>query len=65
MHKKKGGRILFVVGKEFELSAQDTDVLYFEQVDGAKEWFWNNVSKDDWVYIKGSRLTAMEKIIEE
>lgn len=62
--KQKNLKQVIVVGKEFEASANNNGVLYFENATSAKEWFWENVSKEDWVYIKGSRLTAMEKIIE-
>lgn len=52
------------VGTDFEGMIGDAkNYYYFASTEMAKEWFNTNAFSGDWVYIKGSRLTAMEKII--
>jgi UDP-N-acetylmuramoyl-tripeptide--D-alanyl-D-alanine ligase len=55
---------IITVGNEFLNASLAHDILHFDTVAEAKEWFWKNVTQEDWVYLKGSRKTAMEKIIE-
>jgi UDP-N-acetylmuramoyl-tripeptide--D-alanyl-D-alanine ligase len=55
---------VITVGKKFKNSATQNNVLHYDTATEAKEWFTKNAKDGDWVYIKGSRLTAMEKIIE-
>jgi UDP-N-acetylmuramoyl-tripeptide--D-alanyl-D-alanine ligase len=56
---------LVTVGKEFEKASQENGLTHFDSAEQAKEWYQKYVEQGDWVYIKGSRLTAMEKIIED
>jgi len=51
-----------LVGREF--SQTEHNYIHFETSTKAKSWFNEHISKGDLVYIKGSRLTAMEQIIE-
>ncbi len=57
-------RHVVTVGQEFEASSQAMKIQNFKNATEAKEWFWDTMTPEDWVYIKGSRLTAMEKIVE-
>lgn len=54
---------IVTVGENFRTSASQIGVPNLKDASEAKQWFDKNVSKEDWVYIKGSRLTALEKII--
>ncbi len=54
---------IITVGKNFKQHAKSLGITHFDTAEDAKKWLWHYVEKDDWVYIKGSRLTAMEKII--
>ncbi len=63
--QEKHWKHVVTVGEEFKQSAQEKGIIHFEHVGEAKEWYHKYVTRNDWVYIKGSRLTAMEKIIEE
>ena len=56
---------IVTVGEFFKESAEAHGVIYFEDATQTKEWFWKNVSAGEWAYLKGSRLTAMEKIIKD
>jgi len=62
---KNQWKYLITVGKEFEEAAKNKGLIHFKNAKEAKEWYNSHINKGDWVYIKGSRLTAMEKIIED
>lgn len=55
---------IVAVGEAFKHAALAHNILYFENAEEAGLWFWKHIQTDEWVYIKGSRLTAMERIIE-
>jgi len=52
---------IVLVGKEFGLT--EHEYHHFPDSAAASVWYANNISSGDLVYIKGSRLTAMEKIL--
>ncbi len=62
--KKYKWKSIVLVGEEFEQSAKEHGMKYFATSQDARNWYKDEVNSQDWVYIKGSRLAAMEKIIE-
>lgn len=62
--KKYNWKAAVLVGAEFEEMAMKYEMHYFATSQEARAWYNKKVNSDDWVYIKGSRLAAMEKIIE-
>lgn len=53
---------IILVGKEFELLAKEYNMIYFEDSEQARNWFWNQNIKNATILLKGSRLVALEKI---
>lgn len=53
---------IILVGKEFELLAKEYNIIYFEDSEQARNWFWNQNIKNATILLKGSRLVALEKI---
>jgi UDP-N-acetylmuramoyl-tripeptide--D-alanyl-D-alanine ligase len=53
---------IVLVGKEFELLAKENNMIYFEDSEQARNWFWNQNIKNATILLKGSRLVALEKI---
>ena len=55
---------LVLVGTEFESIAKETNVLFFLNATEAKYWYSDSNFQHYTILIKGSRATALEKILE-
>lgn len=53
------------VGSQFANLKDDSNHLFFDEVDKAKQWFKNNDLTNCWILIKGSRGMEMETIIQD
>ena len=47
------------------ISDIDTDrSIHFKDIEGCSYYLKNNIHKDDWILLKGSRSMKLEKVIE-
>jgi UDP-N-acetylmuramoyl-tripeptide--D-alanyl-D-alanine ligase len=61
--EKKINQII-LVGEEFEISTPSTNILFFKNSVDANTWYRNQSFQDSAILIKGSRGSAMEKVVE-
>ncbi len=54
---------IITVGEGFKEQSNLLGIQHFDNADDLRDWFWKHIDKDAWVLLKGSRLTAMEKLI--